>query len=164
MKRTIFNMEVRVSRSVLVSVRILLALLLSGCVLVQGAAGPTAVAAFGGAEEPVLVALLFAGVVCVEAVIVATWMLLTPAFEDRLFDAEVRADVWVDLAIGAFVAGSALAAAAAVYAVAVVGVPILVLALALGALGSASLAIVVSVMRRLLHTAVRHRSELAEVV
>lgn len=152
-------------RSVLIALRALLALLLLGCVLVQLGVAPLASRALdGGPVDGVLVAVIVAGVLCIEVVLVATWRLLTLAHHDALFAGDRRSDLWVDLAIGAFVFGSILAAVGAVAVFAAMPAPLPALAFALVSVASATLALLVVVMRRLLHLAVEQRSELAEVV
>ncbi|QHC65732.1 DUF2975 domain-containing protein [Rathayibacter oskolensis] len=152
-------------RTVLVALRALLVLLLLGSLLVQLSVGSVALTALdGGPVDGVLVAVVVAGVLCIEVVLVSIWRLLTLARDDALFAGDHRSDLWVDLAIGAFVAGSVLATVGAVAVFAAVPAPLPALAFALVAVASAALALLVVVMRRLLHLAVEQRSELAEVV
>ena len=152
-------------RTVLVALRALLVLLLLGSVLAQLGVGSVALTALdGGPVDGVLVAVVVAGVLCIEVVLVSIWRLLTLARDDALFAGDHRSDLWVDLAIGAFVAGSVLATVGAVAVFAAVPAPLPALAFALVAVASAALALLVVVMRRLLHLAVEQRSELAEVV
>ncbi|MWV58595.1 DUF2975 domain-containing protein [Rathayibacter sp. VKM Ac-2754] len=152
-------------RPVLVALRALLLLLLLGGVLIQLSVGSIALEALdGGPVDGVLVAVVVAGVLCVEVVLVSIWRLLTLARDDALFAGDHRSDLWVDLAIGAFVSGSVLATIGAVAAFAAMPAPLPALAFALVAVASAALALLVVVMRRLLHLAIEQRSELAEVV
>ena len=152
-------------RPLLVALRGLLAVLLLGCVLVQVAVGPFALNALdGGPIDGVLVAVIVAGVLCIEVVLVSVWRLVTLVRDDALFSGDHRSDLWVDLAIGAFLFGAVLALGGAVAVLAVVPAPIPALAFGLVAVSSATLALLVMVMRRLLHLAVEQRSELAEVV
>lgn len=152
-------------RPLLVALRGLLAVLLLGCVLVQVAVGPFALNALdGGPIDGVLVAVIVAGVLCIEVVLVSVWRLVSLVRDDALFSGDHRSDLWVDLAIGAFLFGAVLALGGAVAVLAVVPAPIPALAFGLVAVSSATLALLVVVMRRLLHLAVEQRSELAEVV
>jgi len=152
-------------RPLLVALRSLLAVLLLGCVLVQVAVGPFALNALdGGPIDGVLVAVIVAGVLCIEVVLVSVWRLVSLVRDDALFSGDHRSDLWVDLAIGAFLFGAVLALGGAVAVLAVVPAPIAALAFGLVAVSSATLALLVMVMRRLLHLAVEQRSELAEVV
>ena len=111
-----------------------------------------------------LVAVVVAGLLCVEAVLIAVWRLLSLVRDDTLFAGDHRSDLLVDLAIGAFVAGAVLAVVGAVASLAAVPAPLPALAFGLVAVASATTALIVVVMRRLLHLAVAQRSELAEVV
>jgi hypothetical protein len=152
-------------RSLLVALRGLLAVLLLGCVLVQAAVGPFAANALdGGPIDGVLVAVIVAGVLCIEVVLVSVWRLVSLVRDDSLFAGDRRSDLWVDLAIGAFLFGAVLALGGAIAVLAVVPAPIPALAFGLVAVSSATLALLVMVMRRLLHLAVEQRSELAEIV
>ncbi|KZX22335.1 DUF2975 domain-containing protein [Rathayibacter tanaceti] len=152
-------------RNVLRALRTLLIVLLLGCVLIQAGVGPMAAKVLeGGPMDAVLVAVAIAGVLCVEAVIVAVWRLLTLAYDDVLFSGDRRSDIWVDVAIGAFAFGAVFAVLGAVASAVVVSVPLLVVVLLLVAAASGALALLVVVMRRLLHLAVAQRSELSEVV
>lgn len=152
-------------RPLLVPLRALLVALLLGCVCLQLAVGPVARNALdGGAVDAVLVAVVVAGVLCIEAVLVATWRLLSLVRDDALFSGDHRSDLWVDVAIGAFVFGAVLAAVGAVASLVALPAPLPALAFALVTVASATLALIVVVMRRLLHLAVEQRSELAEVV
>ncbi|MCM6764400.1 DUF2975 domain-containing protein [Rathayibacter sp. ZW T2_19] len=152
-------------RPLLVALRGMLAVLLLGCVLVQAAVGPFALNALdGGPTDGVLVAVIVAGVLCIEVVLVSVWRLVSLVRDDALFSGDHRSDLWVDLAIGAFLFGAVLALGGAVAVLAVVPAPIPALAFGLVAVSSATLALLVMVMRRLLHLAVEQRSELAEVV
>jgi hypothetical protein len=152
-------------RPVLLALRTLLLVLLLGCVLVQLAVGPVAREALdGGPVDAVLVAVVVAGLLCVEAVLIAVWRLLSLVRDDTLFAGDHRSDLWVDLAIGAFVSGAVLAVVGAVASLVAVPAPVTALAFGLVAVASATTALIVVVMRRLLHLAVAQRSELAEVV
>lgn len=152
-------------RVVLVALRVLLSLLLIGCIGVQVGVGPAAAKVLdGGPVDAVLVAVVVAGGLCVEAVLLAAWRLLTFAGEDTLFAGDHRSDLWVDVAIGACVFGAALATVGAIAVGVAVGAPLPVLAFLMVAVAGATLALIVVVMRRLLHLAVEQRSELAEVV
>lgn len=158
------------SRSVLLTLRMLLALLFAAALAAQATAGSIAGLAPAGPLSVILMSLVIAGALCVEVVLVCVWMLVAMVQGDRIFDERGSADTWVNTAIGALVAGSVLAVGG-VIAVGVVqladsdavGWP-LALAAAAAAGISAALALLVVVMRRLLHTAIQLRSELAEVI
>ena len=158
------------SRSVLLTLRMLLALLFAAALAAQATAGSIAGLAPAGPLSVILMALVIAGALCVEVVLVCVWMLVAMVHGDRIFDERGSADTWVNTAIGALVAGAVLAVGG-VIAVGVVqladsdaaGWP-LGLAAAAAAGVSAALALLVVVMRRLLHTAIQLRSELAEVI
>lgn len=152
-------------RPLLLALRALLVVLLLGCLLVQVAVGPVAREALdGGPMDAVLVAVAVAGGLCIEAVLLAVWRLLSLAADDTLFTGGGRSDLWVDVAIGAFVFGSVLAAVGGIAVFVTMPAPLPALAFALVAVTSATLALRVVVMRRLLHLAVEQRIELAEIV
>jgi hypothetical protein len=158
------------SRSVLLTLRMLLILLFAASVTAQSASGAIGSAAQTGGLATVLTGLIVAGALCVEVVLVSVWMLLAMVQDERIFDDRAAADRWVNAAIGALVAGAVVAAAGAVAVLVVqAGQPAgagmgLALLAAAGAGVSAALALLVVVMRRLLHTAIGLRSELAEVI
>ena len=169
--KSIFSIkEGLVSRSVLLTLRMLLALLFAASLAAQLVSGVIAGAAPAGPLAATLTVLVVTGALCVQVVLLAVWMLVAMVQGDRIFDERGAADVWVNAAIGALVAGAVLALGG-VLAVCVVqlsepdaaGWP-LALAAAAAAGASAALALVVVVMRRLLHTAIQLRSELAEVI
>ena len=118
----------------------------------------------------ILVVLVLAGGLAVEVVLISVWMLVAMVQGETIFDERAAADTWVNAAIGALLAGAAVAFGGAIAVVIVqVGEPdaagwplALLAAAATGA--SAALALLVGVMRRLLHTAIQLRSELAEVI
>jgi hypothetical protein len=160
-----------VSRSVLLTLRMLLALLFAAALAAQATAGSIAGLAPAGPLSVILMALVIAGALCVEVVLVCVWMLVAMVHGDRIFDERGSADTWVNAAIGALVAGAVLAVGGVIAAGVVqladsdaaAGWP-LALAAAAAAGVSAALALLVVVMRRLLHTAIQLRSELAEVI
>ncbi|WEO76141.1 DUF2975 domain-containing protein [Cryobacterium sp. SO2] len=158
------------SRSVLFTLRILLALLFAASLTAQVASGAIAGAAQAGPLSGILLALVVTGALCVEVVLVSVWMLVAMVQSEKIFDDRGSADTWVNTAIGALLAG-AVVALGGVIAVVIVqlgepdaaGWPLALLA-ATAAGVSAALALLVVVMRRLLHTAIQLRSELAEVI
>jgi hypothetical protein len=148
----------------------LLALLFAAALAAQATAGSIAGLAPAGPLSVILMALVIAGALCVEVVLVCVWMLVAMVHGDRIFDERGSADTWVNAAIGALVAGAVLAVGGVIAAGVVqlagsdaAGWP-LALAAAAAAGVSAALALLVVVMRRLLHTAIQLRSELAEVI
>jgi hypothetical protein len=159
-----------VSRSVLNTLRMLLALLFVAVLAAELASGAIAGAAAPGPLSAILVALVLVGGLCVQTVLVCVWMLVAMVQGERIFDDRGSADKWVTAAIWALLAGAA-GALAGVLAIGVVqlaepvagGWP-LALAAAAAAGTSAALALLVVVMRRLLHAAIQLRSELAEVI
>jgi hypothetical protein len=158
------------SRSVLLALRILLALLFAAALAAQLASGLIAQAAPDGPLRVILAALVVVGALCVEVVLVSVWMLVGMVQGEKIFDERGSADTWVNAAIGALLA-AAVAALGGVIAVLVcqvgepdaAGGPLALLA-ATAAGVSAALALLVVVMRRLLHAAIQLRSELAEVI
>lgn len=158
------------SRSVLLALRILLALLFAAALAAQLASGAIAQAAPDGPLRVILAAQVVVGALCVEVVLVSVWMLVGMVQGEKIFDERGSADKWVNAAIGALLT-AAVAAVGGVIAVLVfqvgepdaAGWPLALLA-ATAAGVSAALALLVVVMRRLLHAAIQLRSELAEVV
>ena len=158
------------SRSVLLALRMLLVLLFAASLAAQVASGVIAGAAPAGPLAMILAGLVVTGALCVEVVLISVWMLVAMVQGEKIFDERPSADRWARTAIGALVAG-AVFALGGVVAVLIVqlgepdaaGWPLALLAAA-AAGASAALALLVVVMRRLLHTAIRLRSELAEVI
>ena len=155
----------------LVALRSLLALLLAGAVTAQISCSAIADSfAADGFASAVLAALVVSGGLCVEAVLLGVWMLAGMARDERLFDDRPHADRWVNLAIGSLAAGAGFALIALVcFAIAVATQPAplgwgLMMLAAVSAGVSAALALVVVVMRRLLHAAIALQSELADVI
>lgn len=110
------------------------------------------------------------GIVCVQVILVAMWMLLTMVERDAIFDR--RAFRWVDLTIGAALGATLLALGVAVHLfIADIPSPADGMEL-LGALGGAivcaavgaSFAMLVAIMRGLLRKATDLKAEMAEVV
>jgi hypothetical protein len=157
-------------RTVLLTLRILLALLFAASLAAQVASGTIARAAPDGALSTILVVLVLAGGLAVEVVLISAWMLVAMVQGETIFDERAAADTWVNAAIGALLAGAAVTFGGVIAVVIVqlaepdaAGWPLALLgAAATGA--SAALALLVGVMRRLLHTAIQLRSELAEVI
>jgi hypothetical protein len=159
-----------VSRSVLYTLRMLLALLFAAALVAQVLSGTIAQAAPAGPLAAILMALVILGALCVQVVLVSVWMLVAMVQGERIFDDRGPADTWVNTAILALLAG-VVVSLAGVLAVGVVhlGAPgaagwPLGIAAAAAAGVSAALALLVVVMRRLLHTAIQLHSELAEVI
>ena len=158
------------SRSGLLALRLLLLFLFAASIAAQVTSGAIARAAQDGILAGVLMGLAIVGGLCVEVVLVSVWMLVSMVQEERIFEDRGHADRWVNATIGALVAAAAVATAGSL-AVLIVqawrpeasGWTLALLAA--GAAGvSAALALLVVVMRRLLHAAIRLRSELAEVI
>lgn len=167
------------SRSVLISLRVLLVLLFAGSICAQVASGAIAGAAQDGPLAPVLTGLILVAALCVEVVLLSVWMLIAMVQGERIFDDRARADRWVNAAIGALVTAAVVAGAGAIAALLITAIPmtaplqsgepegagwVLAWLAAVGAGVSAALALLVVVMRRLLHAAIRLHSELAEVI
>jgi MFS family permease len=159
-----------VSRSVLLTLRALLALLFAAALAAQLLSGTIAQLAPAGPLAAITAVLVVSGALCVQVVLVSVWMLVAMVQGDRIFDDRGSADRWVTIAIGALLAGAALAVGGVIAVLVVqLGEPAahgwpLALAAAAAAGVSAALALLVLVMRRLLHTAIQLRSELAEVI
>ncbi|RFA10956.1 hypothetical protein B7R54_18380 [Subtercola boreus] len=158
------------SRSSLLTLRVLLVLLFAGALAAQVTSVALASETLEGLPAGVLAALIIAGAVAVEVVLLSAWMLVALVPGDAIFDDQGRTDPWVRIAVGALVVGAALGAAGFVFFAALQGVApisagpsLLVLCGAAAGVGAA-LALLVGVMRRLLHTAIRLQSELAEVI
>jgi hypothetical protein len=171
---TLFDMLIDsgglMSRTVLLTLRMLLVLLFAASVTAQTASGAIGATAQAGALATVLTGLILAGALCVEVVLVSVWMLLAMAADERIFADRTAADRWVNAAIAALAAGAVVATAGAVAVIVIqagepAGADVGFALLAAAAAGaSAALALLVVVMRRLLHTAIGLRSELAEVI
>jgi hypothetical protein len=158
------------TRTILIALRAVLALLFAASVACQVFSVALAGSVVGGTAISVLAALIIAGALCVEVVLLAVWMLVGLVQSDAIFDEHGRADRWVDAAIASLVAAAVFAAGGLVYFLVEhsAGRSPADLALALIAASAAglsiALALLVVVMRRLLHTAIRLNSELAEVI
>lgn len=150
--------------------RVLLAVLFLGCIGVQLAAAALAGSVASGAPAVVLTALLVAAGLCVEAVILSVWMLVGMVRNGSIFDGRRRADLWVNVAIGALGVAAVLCAGCFVYFLVdqamslSADLPALTVTTAASAGVAAALALLVAVMRRLLHTAIQYQSDLAEVI
>lgn len=116
------------------------------------------------------VMVAIAGVACVQVALVATWMLLNMVERDAIFTP--RAFRWVDTIIGASVAATVLAIGATGH-LALADIPspddgmdvISALAAAVASVGvGASFAMLIVIMRSLLHKATDLQTEIAEVV
>lgn len=158
------------SRSALVMLRLLLAALLLASLGVQIVVPMTIGVIVHGTVATILVVVILAAGLCVEAVLVSVWTLVGLVRDDRIFDERGYADRWVSTAIVALSAAAATCGGGCLGLVIAqlvepssVG-PALPVASGVAAVGSAALALVVGVMRRLLHTAIGLRSELAEVI
>ena len=158
------------SRSVLLALRVLLALLFGGALATQLTSGVIAGTVPSAGPATVLTILIIVGALSAEVVLLSVWMLVGMVATERIFDERGQADRWVSAAICALFAGAAAGLAGLGYFLLVQAlsaapwaVPLIVLTGAAAGAGAA-LALVVVVMRRLLHTAISLRSELDEVV
>ncbi|MDF2443934.1 MAG: hypothetical protein JWR01_2137 [Subtercola sp.] len=158
------------SRSSLLTLRLLLALLFAGALAAQLTSVGLASDTLDGTAAGVLAGLIIVGAVAVEVVLLSAWMLVGLVPHDAIFDEQGRADLWARIAVVALSVGGALGAAGfAYFAIGQsvepisAGPSLLVLCGAAAGIGAA-LALLVGVMRRLLHTAIRLQSELAEVI
>ena len=153
------------------ALRALLVLLFAGAVTAQVTSGSLAQAMLGDgtAAATVVSVLAVGGLVCLEVVLVCVWALVSLARDARIFEVARRSDRWVDTAIGALAVGAAASAAGLVYllvtgaATDAQGATVAVLAAAIAG-AAAALALLVVVMRHLLHTAMQLHDELSEVV
>jgi len=102
------------------------------------------------------------GVLCVQAVIVCTWRLLTMVEEDRIFSDESLA--WVNTIVGAMAAAWLLLLVLFCYVVIVGGLPGLPVALALMLVAEAVLGLLMVVMRALLRQAATLRADMEAVI
>lgn len=158
------------SRSVLAALRLLLAVLFVASIAVQITAPAFAGAGLQLPAAVILVSVVLAGALCIEAVLVSVWMLVGMVRHDRIFDERGSADRWVRVVIAVLISGALIAFGGAVgILIVLLTSPFpsgsgLVAASAAAAAVSLALALVVIVMRRLLHTAIQLRSELAEVI
>jgi len=108
----------------------------------------------------VLVGLL---IVCVEAILVCLWRLLTMVARREIFAG--RAFAWVDAIIVAIAAAVALVViGSGMISTAQAGSPITLILAVLAVIGGTCAAMVVAVMRSLLHRATALEREMAEVV
>ncbi|RFA13648.1 hypothetical protein B7R22_13430 [Subtercola boreus] len=153
-----------------VFLRVLLIALFGACVAVQIWAGSLAAPIVGGVSGVVLVCLIVAGALCVEAVLISVWMLAGMVRDASIFDGRTRADRWTNTAIAALGLAAVFAASGFVYFLVSQTQPshqaeAVLAVVAAAAVGVAvALALVVVVMRRLLQTAIQYQSELAEVI
>ncbi|QBR92041.1 DUF2975 domain-containing protein [Nocardioides euryhalodurans] len=109
-----------------------------------------------------LLVVLEVELICVQVVVVATWMLLGMVREDRIFsDAAFR---WVDLIIGAIVAAWLVWAGLAVFVFATSDDPGLPLLMGIVLLAGAVLGLLMFVMRALLRQATALRSDMDAVI
>ncbi|MFB2596450.1 DUF2975 domain-containing protein [Herbiconiux sp. P17] len=157
------------TRPVLVALRVLLVALFATSIVAQLFAHTVAESALAPVPAVVVTAFAIAAIVCVEIVIVCVWMLLGMVRDQRIFEEHGHSDRWVNAAIGALATAAAIGAATLVYLLFAratetpAGLTIAILA-AVTAGAGAALALLVVVMRQLLHTAIQLHSELAEVV
>jgi hypothetical protein len=170
MKRTSFDKSGGIMAALMLgALRALLVLLFAGAVAAQVAGYAVARAVLGEDAAVVVAVLAVAGLVCVEVVLVCVWALAPLARDGRIFEAERRPDRWVRGAVAALAIGAALATVGLGYllvsgaASTPAGATVAVLAAAVAA-AAAALALLVDVMRRLLHRATGLHDELAEVV
>jgi peptidoglycan/LPS O-acetylase OafA/YrhL len=100
--------------------------------------------------------------VCVQVVIVCTWRLLTMVRDDRIFSE--RSLVWVDVIVGAIVAGWVLLLGVATYLASVSEDPEVPAFLAVMVLAGAVLGLLMVVMRALLQQAIALRTDMEAVI
>ncbi|MCU1481469.1 MAG: hypothetical protein JWQ19_2255 [Subtercola sp.] len=153
-----------------VLLRVLLIVLFGACVAAQFCSGLLAGSVIGGASGVVLICLIVAGSLCVEAVLISVWMLAGMVRDESIFDGRSGADRWTNTAIGALGLAALFAAAGFVYFLitqtgssASTEVALAVVAAAAAGV-AAALALLVVVMRRLLQTAIQYQSDLSEVI
>lgn len=123
---------------------------------------------YGGDLAPILAAASIIGVACVQAMLVAGWMLLGMIDRDAIFSR--KAFRWIDVIIGAALAGVLLSLAVAVCFFAldpgldemVFFGAMLGLASCIGA--GCSFAVLMVIMRGLLRKATELKTEMAEVI
>jgi hypothetical protein len=148
--------------------RALLVLMFAGSIAVQLCAGLLAQPVVGGASEVVLICLIVLSALCVEAVLASVWVLAGMVSDESIFDGRRHADRWADVAIWALAVAAVFAAAGLVYFLVSQALSVsateIVLAIAAAAGVSAALALLVVVMRRLLHTAIQYQTDLSEVI
>ncbi|PPH21853.1 DUF2975 domain-containing protein [Rathayibacter toxicus] len=152
-------------RHIVIPLRLLIALLALCCVAIQAGVGPVSAKVLqGGPLDTTLVAVIIGGFFCAEAVLISAWRLITFAHNDVLFSGDRRPTLWVDISICALVLGAVLAVVGAITAASILPIPAAIIGFSLIAATSVTLALFVTVMRRLLKIAVAQRSELAAVV
>ncbi|MCU1477631.1 MAG: hypothetical protein JWQ64_2324, partial [Subtercola sp.] len=103
------------TRSLLVTLRVLLVVLFAASLAAQIFSESIAAALLDGAPEVVLTAVIVAALLCVEVVLLGVWMLVTLVAREQIFDDRGRADRWVTAAIGALIAAGLVGAGACVY-------------------------------------------------
>jgi hypothetical protein len=109
----------------------------------------------------IIVAVLF--LLCVEVVLVCVWRLLSMVREGEIFGE--RAYTWVDVIFGSIVFATLLIALSfIVLALAGVATPSIMVLCSLGIVVGAGLALLILVLRWLLHNARQLQQDLAEVV
>ena len=158
--------------TVIVPLRVLIVLLLLGCLFAQVLVIPglAAVTVEGVATPPevaaLLVPLVTAGVLfvaCAEVSLVCIWMLLSKVRSGRIFNGSAFRQV--DVVIGALATATLLIAVVLGILAPIGGPPPIVALMLVGALlGGVTLTLVVVVMRGLLRQATTLERDLAEVV
>ncbi|MFB2554929.1 DUF2975 domain-containing protein [Herbiconiux liangxiaofengii] len=157
------------SRPLIGALRAMLVLLFAGAVLAQVFTRQLSGAVLVDPAATVVAVLTVLGLVCIEVVLVCVWALVGLAGDARLFATGRHSERWVDIAIGALSVGAALSTVGLVYLLATgaagssEGLTVVVLAAAVAA-AACALALLVTVMRHLLHAAAELHDELAEVV
>jgi len=153
---------------VVLPLRVLLVLLFAAVVIAQGFALPGALWRMAE-ESPDLASLrwplLMTGVlalVCVQVVLVCTWVLLTMVTDDRIFSD--ASSTWVDAIVRAVVAASAVLLAGFGYASLGGGGAGLSALLLASSLVAGALGLLVVVMRALLRQATTLRTDMEEVI
>ena len=156
--------------SVLVTLRVLIAALLIGALLVQAVIIPwLAYAVSSDAPEFTYLAIPYvaaavAGIACAQVVLVATLKLTLLVGRGAIFDASSLK--WVTLMVRAAAVATLLTAAVAIHSSFIKGIgPITVPIALLGcAFGAGAFWLILIIMRGLLEAAVAHKVELDEVV
>lgn len=156
--------------SLLVTLRVLIAALLVGALIVQAVTIPWMAHALSSDFPEVAnlaipyTAAAIAGIGCAQVVLVATWRLTLLVGSGSIFDSSALR--WVTMMVRAAAVATVLTLAVALHATLVIGLgPVTVpLALCGGAVAAGAAWIILVIMRGLLAMAVAHKVELDEVV
>ena len=156
-------------RALLVTLRIVLALIVMGTLLVQLLI-PFIVHGYGAIYwevTPLVIPFAIVGiatVACFQVAVVAVWRLLSFVARDEVFSRRARS--WVNVVMWSGAIAAVLAAGASAYLglVAQIGGALVMLALVGAVVGGAAFVLLMLVMRGLLDSATADRDELAEVI